>query len=472
MIYVFSTSAILRGLKLLNMIILPNTPPLATPYKGNLDIFSPSLNSQRASLCNASLETYNDLVRYVVNIEDYIESLFTFSSSKMTNECTIESLAEYASEFKLTLGVEIPWLNMKFTNLGGNNQLVSKSLSKLRDSKGDWYLLNEIESSLISASFIYIRLGVELVNELVEEVETVDNTASDISEKWKQVIEFYKKAISFVKLGGNISSQANGTQEHLNGSIFIFIEKIAGICIQMSILSKSSWINRNSFNEDETFKTTNNGTLCRVAIYILEELKSCKNLVCDMKSNNNYLVEMNTENWIEYLTIIEKYANAYAGLFLSIESYQQNKLGQAIGLLDYCLLSLQSKRVSDINSSKLKLVTNMKSKFANKKNESYIKNLESITTLNLKKSLFSEKSGIVLKDLSFLFDQLVLLHLKFTKQNDNLVFDKVTSFQDIQKDSKWPLGAKIPVSDIYAFSPRALLKGNESSKISRTRIYY
>lgn len=457
-------------IKFTTMIILPNTPPLATLYKTETGIFSPGLNSTRASLCGASSDTYNELVRYVVDLKDYVEDLFTFSTSKVSTGFTIEELVEYTTSYKIVSDGTIPWLNVKFTN-PIDKQTIAKNLVKLKGPKGDWYLFNEIEMSLASAAFVYIRLGAELVNELIEEEETIDNSMAEINEKWKQVIAFYKKAISFVRLGIDINAKYNG-ENHLSGNLFVLIEKIASISIQMSILSKSSWINRNSFNENETFKTTNNGALCRVAIYILEELKNCKNLICDIEGNNNYLVELNTNNWTEYLTVIEKYANAYAGLFLSIETYQQNKLGQAIGLLNYCLVNLQSKKVNEINPSKIKILSKMKSKISGKKNESYIKNLESITTLNLKNSLFSDKSGIILKDLSYLFDQLILLHLKFTKQNDNLVFDKVTNFQDIQKDSKWPLGAKIPVSDIVTYTPKAFSNDSKGSTSLERRAYY
>ena len=132
--------------------------------------------------------------------------------------------------------------------------------------------------------------------------------------------------------------------------------------------------------------------------------------------------------------------------FYRIEKYQQDSIGQAIGLINFGLLSLQSKNLNEVNPKQGKLLTKFKSKVSARKNEQYIKDLQSITTLNIDKSVFQESSGIILKDLTFLFDQLIQLHLKFTKENNNIKFDTISAWQDIDKDSKWPLGSSIPVA--------------------------
>lgn len=427
------------------MIILPNTPPTPIILQGNAPI-TPQLKSTRAALVSASTESYNDLVRYVVNLEEYIEQLCQFAVE--LSEATLPSVVQFSSTFSLQSLSPPPWLNLVF--FGDEKNLQKLKISK---PKGDWYLINELELSLLSIALIYVRLGGELINELIE---SDDDNMQEINEKWKQVINFYKRAISFTKFGFECNGLYDG-ENHLNGILFNMIERIGFICIQMSILCKSSWMNRLSYDASESFKSNNNGTLSRVAIYVIDELKNCKSLLGDVQANSRFTVRFNTNDWNDYLALIEKYANAYAGLFLSIETYQQSKLGQAIGLLNFCLVNLQSKSISEISPKTSKLIR-IKSKFSGKKNETYIKNLESITTLNLNKSLFHEKSGIILKDINYVFDLLIMLHLRFTKENDNLVFDKVTSYQDIHKDGRWPIGSKIPISDIIQFSPHALDK--------------
>lgn len=439
------------------MIILPHTPPIPTILQANADSLSPQAISTRTALSSSAAETYNDLVRYVINAEEYVEELFQFTSSK-ANSRELPFMMTFANEHKLLTEDYLPWKDVVFKD--------DKKL-KFLNKKQPWTLFNEIEVSIIATSLIYIRLGAELVNELIE-LEPDSLSSEEINEKWKQVVTFYKKSISFIQYGIKINS-LNSENNHLPGSLFILIEKIGHINIQMSTLSKFSWINRNSFNETELFKSNNNGTLCRVAIYVVDELKTVKSLIGDVQDNLGFTLSLNSQDWLEYLTLIERYANAYAGLFLSIELYQQNKLGQAIGLVNYSLLNLQSKRMGELNPKKSPIVTKLKSKFSTKKNESYIKNLQSITSLNLNSSSFTDKSGIVLKDITYVFDQLVQLHLKFTKENDNIVFDTVTNYQDIHKDNKWPLGSKIPVSDVPDFIPRVF--NILASKSTRSNYY-
>lgn len=459
------------------MLILPNTPPIPGSLPATSDVFPSHLSSIRASLSSSSIDTYNDLVRYVVNLEEYVEDLFEFAKQKLRSQ-GIEGIIEFSKDYSLCLSTQPPWLGVLYNqklmdklnadedsdndNSTGNMDLklkadeLKKKLKVFHAKKIDWMLFNEMEMAIISTTLVYTRLGGELINDLIELDIDQNNQLNEINEKWKQVISFYKRGISFIKFAQILSNHHNECN-HLNGDLLIFLEKINNLSIQMSILCKSSWLNRNSYNENESFKTTNNGTLCRVAIYVMDELKNANKILNNLsENNNNYLVRFNNDKWSKYLSVIERYALAYAGLFLSIETYQQDKLGQAIGLLNFCLLNLQSKRKSELTTSSTKLVTKFKSKISAKKNEQFIKNLQSVSSLNLNDSLFNEKSGIILKDLNFLFDQLVQLHLKFTKENDNLKFEKVADFQDIHKDNKWPLGSQIPVSDITTFSPKCL----------------
>ena len=79
----------------------------------------------------------------------------------------------------------------------------------------------------------------------------------------------------------------------------------------------------------------------------------------------------------------------------------------------------------------------------------------------------------MLGDLSLLFDQIVLLHLKFTKENDNLNFEAVASWKDTRADLKWPLGAKIPVSPPKQYLPRSLSRDVSADlAASERKIYY
>ena len=75
-----------------------------------------------------------------------------------------------------------------------------------------------------------------------------------------------------------------------NNVLLSIIHKISQVSIQIVILIKFSWINRNSFQfKGETIQTENNSTLSKVAIYILQELKVIKNLINGMEKVNRTL---------------------------------------------------------------------------------------------------------------------------------------------------------------------------------------
>ena len=93
----------------------------------------------------------------------------------------------------------------------------------------------------------------------------------------------------------------------MNNVLLSIIHKISQVSIQIVILIKFSWINRNSFQfKGETIQTENNSTLSKVAIYILQELKVIKNLINGMeKSEQDFTLDCS--HWIKYLNVIEKY---------------------------------------------------------------------------------------------------------------------------------------------------------------------
>lgn len=411
------------------MIVLPNTP---TPKRLGNDKWPSELVENRAAVSDLVPETFNDSIRYLVNLEQYIETLFSFAASKTTPSLT--DVIPLASEFQIVSFLEPPWINIKIPGF------TKQKLKFVKSPKSEWYLYNEIEMSIITTCFVYIRLGSDLANELIE-IDGYNSNITEIDAKWKQVTGFYKKAIAYIQFGAQINKLSIGN--HIDDKTFILLENIANISLQLSILSKSAWVNRNKFMETELFTTTNNATLARVAIYVLDKLDVTKLLITNLHNSTSF--GLNCDNWLQYLQLIKKYSNAYAGLFLAIDSYQQNQIGKAIGLVNFSLLNLQSKN------------SNTKSKFREKlstrKNEKYIQNLQSTTSLDLKNSLFNEKSGIVLKDISYLFDQSIEFRLKLTKENDNLHFDTIIDFQDIGKDTKWPLGCKIPIN-IDKFMPK------------------
>ena len=434
------------------MINLPDTPPLATSLSFRTGALNPQLISTRASLVTSTVRNNNELARDIVKLEQYLEELFKYASIELESK-EMSKIIQFCSNYVISDSGEIPWTNINIDTTGEiKKKMLGKVLNKNKATQINWSLLNEIEVVIISTSLMYMKHGSVLINELIE-VDPTSELTDETNEKWKQVANYYKKSSSFLSFGKSVLTYLDLTNLYFNPLVYSLLDKINNICIQMSILSKSSWINRNYYNETESFKTKNNGTLSKVAIYIITELRDCQSMLYHLHSNQEVTINVQYAKWKKYLRIIEKYAIAYASLFLSIEKYQQDSLGQAIGLINFGLLSLQSKKLNEVNPKQGKLLTKLKTKVSARKNEQYIKDLQSITTLDIDRSVFQESSGIILKDLTFLFDQLIQLHLKFTKENNNIKFDTISAWQDIDKDSKWPLGSSIPSSNVKPYEP-------------------
>lgn len=430
------------------MIVLPNTPPTPKPWNPQASLLSPQLLALRASIDSTAPATHSETVRYVVNLEEYLEGIFALQSTTISSQ----EVASYARQaLETQLATSIPWNHIS------NGKTGSKPFGK-KPEPVEWTLAAEIQTVIVATAFTYTQLGAQLTNELIE----LD--PAEVNEKWLLVVNYYKKALALTQFGSFFSTLCSGQQ--LDPWTFVLLDKIGNVGIQLSILCKSSCINRGSYNESETFKSSNNGTLCRVAIWVMDEVKNCQSLVNEIASSvNEELFKLDYEHAAEYLAIFHRYVAAYAGQFLSIEYYQQGKLGHAIGLINFSLLSLQSK--NKLEPKKRKVFSRFRSKLAGKRHESYIAGLQSITSLKVDKLVFLELSGVVLNDLSLLFDQLVQCHLKYTKENENLLFQSVVNWQDIHSDSKWPLGSKIPVSPVKAYVPQVLAGNSEPSHTTR-----
>lgn len=435
------------------MIILPG--PIPSPTTAELVLFPSHLVSMRTSIANSSGDNYNDLTRYAFNLEQYIEEVFTFTK----NDAGITDLSQIGPHTSsiIIMQSRSPWTHLK-------SDEKKLKLHKEAPKPLLWSLKLELELALIVISLVYTKIGSELTSELIE--STADSNDSEVADKWKLVVNYYKKSNSFLEVANQINTTGSGAK--VETLTYAFLQKINNISIQMSVLAKSSWVTRNNFNYNESFTTKYNGMLSRVAIYTLDELKSCLNLLPCFNSSTD--IRLVYDDWYDYLLMIQKYVSAYSGMFLAIEYYQKDKLGHAIGLVNFSLLTLQSKKMSELKPKQGKILNKFKSKLSNRKNDHYITNLQSITTLKVNKSIFQDTPGIVLKDLSFLFDQLVQLHLKFTKENNNLKFDTITDWQDISKDSRWPIGQEVPTVPIKPYIPASFdttqtgLKDNYTGK--------
>lgn len=424
------------------MIVLPNTPQ---PISASLSL-PPNCLAPRANLLG-NQNAPSDPTRFILNATEYLDSIFAHLYQP---GLAVDDLVQRAKN--ATVSSSIPWSNIQTSRLQKKFHVTTRPQLL-------WTLLLEIQATTVAIAFAYMQVAAEVTNELIDAAPDSD-LAKESAEKWRSVAGFYKKAMSFARFGS--TTAAAEPLESLDARVFVLLDRIASISTQMSLLCKYSAANRQSYNVDETFSSTNNGVLCRVAIYVAEETQGAVNMVHDVETAGG--IVPTCAGWASYLALIKRYGCAYAGLFFLIEHYQKNSLGHAIGLINYALVCLQSRRFSEVKPTRKKILSRVTSKIANKRNEAFVTNLHSTTTLDLDKSNFQQLSGIVLKDIALLFDQLVQCHLKYTKENDNLQFDAVSDWKDVKGDSRWPFGCKLPQEEPAAFVP-GVLRG-ESEGVS------
>ncbi|CAK9441192.1 uncharacterized protein LODBEIA_P50610 [Lodderomyces beijingensis] len=442
------------------MIVLPNTPPVPVQIEGSTTALPAQVLSLRTSLQNVKLATYNDSINYVVNLEKYLDSIDQISDGVDASETFVSS--------------NIPWNHLSKTKFKQFFNTGNKKIESVR-----WSLMNELIMTSLSISLIYVRIASDLLNSTIDTDVEPPAKAEEYNESWKQVMNLYKKSISFLMYEQSLESKQGSFSEgalKINPVLIPFLSKISEICIQVSILAKYLWINRASINYNEQVTTENNATLAKVAIFCVNELEASQKLLESLLHStgkkteaDNELINLDYRDWEDYLSLFKRYISAYAGLFLAIQNYRDDKIGNALGLIRYSLLALQSKKDLPPSSTLHKKFSfqKIRNKVQQRSQENVLQSLNSISTLDIKRSAFNDKSGIVLNDLAYLYDQLIRLNLKFTSENDNLKYQDVVHWSSVGSDSKWPIGCKIPVSNIEPYEVHKSVEKSENEYAGR-----
>lgn len=429
------------------MIVLPNTPPTPVQLTDPTSAIPQNVLTLRSALQRPSLSNYNESIRYVVNLEQYLDAIIDLSDT-----------TDLRSTFVST---NIPWSNVS----KGDIKLKIFKVKSKKAVVDKWSLGNELSMTLISAALIYNRVASELSNETINLELDLPAKPEDYNENWKQIMSLYKKSVSMMLLAGQMGRNLMQSKEDvlfINPTIYSFILKLTDISMQMSVLSKFLWISRYTFNQQENTSAGNSMTLAKVAIYCMNELDMVQRILEELNisvknsiKTDSGVINLDYTDWDTYLQVVRGYVSAYAGFYLAVQSYHDHRYGNALGLIQFSLLSLQSKKDLPTSSFLNKKVTlkHFRDRVSQRKQENILLNLNSISTLDINKSAFNGKSGIVLNDLSYLFDQLIKLNLKISLENNTLHFDEIVHWSAINSDAKWPIGSKIPVSHVEAYSP-------------------
>lgn len=393
------------------MIVLPHTPPTPGVANGG---GSPELLSARLNL-SCLTGKKEGLAATIHNLEEYLNQVLETTTPDTRAQLFLSRDS-------------IPWTGFVRRRV-------------------EWSLHDDLMATVIATALSYLGLASNVISDLV-----VCDYSSESNDKWKHVIELYKKLVGLCEFG--LSLQNNQTK--LDPQQWDFLGRLGELCIQLTIVAKLGWLSRNGMLQ------SNHGALSRVSIYAVGELRTSQ-LVVEQIARSEKLT-LDVKGWRSYLNVMEHYMSGYAALFLARELHQQNKLGEAIGLVNFGLVALQTRK-GVTSKDKKHIFVKLREKMDSRHHQNILKQFSSVLSLVIDDTIFSGEGGALALDLAFLFELLNLLHLTLTSENNTLKFDTIVEWQNISTGSQWPLGSKIPVSDIPCYQPRSMSHGDTKASL-------
>lgn len=428
------------------------------PQKPTIPVRIPCVVSDAENYRNGLISVAEVLqVSYLQELETYLDWLVQHGDAVLINGSAKPWTTVKATRSKLRERLKDKL--KRNSNKEGDGDLIEEDTSK---GPVVWTTTEEISMVIGAICLTYVTMAALRTEELIEG----DTLSNEADHQWKSTTNLLKLLLSIVQFG----------QEILGSSTwFDFLKHIVNVNLQLGIIIKTGWVNRINFGSLDDVDggkliSRNNGTLTKVAIYCLGELN--RSLMAIDKSD--FVIKLNDQwvigahSWYSYLVIMRKYIMGYMGFFYSIDNYQQDKLGEAIGLVNFGIVTLQGRKASDDIGSGKKAREWLKTH----RQESFLKNMQSTAELNYNKSDFGKISHMT-HDLSYLFDMLVRLRVKYTKENDTLKFDKVQDWKEVGQDSKWPQGIAIPIGPIdkYCLISRRNKASTSEDSPGRTAYY-
>jgi hypothetical protein len=272
---------------------------------------------------------------------------------------------------------------------------------------GEWSLKDELMMTIIQLSLGICSRGVELIH---------------ISENWANTVKLFKRALSyllFIQVDSNI-------WECSLEAVSVY-SSIAMCGVQLGVLKQK--LTQLKQMEFEISKDFNVASLSRIAIWIKDEFNK------DIQSIQRAQFKLKA-SWLQYLQICLRYVQGLIGVLLSVDLYNQDKLGESIGWLEVGLDYIKSHGDHHENKMKQKF-TVLKQKIGSKR-------------LKLDQDFFKALPEVLKPDLLTLFEFCEVLDVKYQKQNNQLSFDHIVDKQTLV--SKMPLGRPIPM-DFIPWSP-------------------
>jgi hypothetical protein len=216
---------------------------------------------------------------------------------------------------------------------------------------------------------------------------------------------------------------------------------------------------------------TNYSTLSRVAIFVRDQTKL---MINGLRSQN-----IDSDSWLGFLENLVKLNNAYIGTFLSIENYKLDHIGKSIGFLNIAIENITKKSASDDdlndefdNDSKLKKkFSTFKQKLNKSNSNDKVKKVKNNLKINSK--IYENLQNQTLqKSITYLFELVKILNLKYNLENNNLKFDIVMNSSELYQNHL-PTGRSVPITDrSVSWIPDVFTRSSTDQQNSQTQGQY
>ncbi|KAH3688472.1 hypothetical protein WICPIJ_000535 [Wickerhamomyces pijperi] len=319
------------------------------------------------------------------------------------------------------------------------------------DKTTQWTIRDEICVVVLNLSTCYSMKANELISTIVSTVKSEEDN------QWVTVFKYFKKALSFTNFLINqdrsltVQSQIHSDIFELSDHFTNIVSSSIKISIQSTFLLKSILtLSRYDYDIDDLIlkksDSINFSTMTRITVFIKTELQTLRALF-------NQSVESNLSSRAnrDYSTMLANFHNIneiYLGLFLSVELYRKDEIGDSIAVLNHAIELIASKNNNGKDDEDLEEESKLKaklSKFKSKLKSQQPKKLRINRSL-LSPAQYSNPPTFIQAILSQ-YQTIESLNYKLHLQNNSMAFQQISTDPQSVLEKCMPLGRSVPLAD-------------------------
>jgi hypothetical protein len=435
------------------MITLPNTPFPILQISRAVNPSQPQYIREILTKRLSVNTTNSSTSLFISNLEEYLNLIYTVIVQ--TEGIGYEEVLKFSESIEFN--ESIPWI-LPFST--GNK---FKSIV--------WRLSDEITTVLVNLIFAYNLRSSEIILKALSNYQGSLLDEKESQQLWISCFKFYKKSLEYLNFLKSCNNTSNDLIFETSANFTNFLENLISISIQLTFLSKSIWSLKLTEYDVSLKSNTNYSTLSRVAIFVRDQTKL---MINGLRSQN-----IDSDSWLGFLENLVKLNNAYIGTFLSIENYKLDHIGKSIGFLNIAIENITKKSASDDdlndefdNDSKLKKkFSTFKQKLNKSNSNDKVKKVKNNLKINSK--IYENLQNQTLqKSITYLFELVKILNLKYNLENNNLKFDIVMNSSELYQNHL-PTGRSVPITDrSVSWIPDVFTRSSTDQQNSQTQGQY